>query len=189
MVCHNCGAQIDPSSQFCGACGARVGTGNMPLPGQTAGKHRSPVKVWLVCIGAFFVLLIAYAILTPSSKTVQSPATAQSTPATQRTDEGSTSIGQVPRSLLKLSGSGTKSTQTVTVPGEWQLAWKYDCSNFGVPQGNFIVSIYNSDGTPSEAGLVNQIGRSGSDTEYYHQGGTVYFVVNSECRWSIHVIG
>ncbi len=83
MVCHNCGAQIGPSSQSCWACGARVGTGNMSLPSQTAGKYRSSAKVWLVCVGAFFVLLIAYAILTPNSKTLQSPATSQSTPVAQ----------------------------------------------------------------------------------------------------------
>jgi hypothetical protein len=89
--------------------------------------------------------------------------------------------------LLSLSGSGTKSTQALSVPQEWGLAWTYDCSSFG-PKGNFIVSVYNSDGTPSDVSGVNQLGRSGSDTEYFHQGGNLYFVINSECRWTIRVL-
>ena len=89
--------------------------------------------------------------------------------------------------LLSLSGSGMKSTQTLSVPQEWSLAWTYDCSSFG-QEGNFIVSVYNSDGTPSDVSGVNQLGRSGSDTEYFHQGGNLYLVVNSECRWTIRVL-
>lgn len=89
--------------------------------------------------------------------------------------------------LLSLTGSGTKSTQTFSVPQEWSLAWTYDCSSFG-QTGNFIVSVYNSDGTPSDVSGVNQLGRSGSDTEYFHQGGNLYLVVNSECRWIIRVL-
>ena len=34
---------------------------------------------------------------------------------------------------------------------------------------------------------VNQLGASGSDTEYYHTGGNYYLEVNSECDWHIKV--
>ena len=94
----------------------------------------------------------------------------------------------VQSTLLSLTGSGSKSTQTLSLPDEWSLAWTYDCSAFG-QQGNFQVFVYNSDGTPSSANGVNQLGSGGSDTEYFHQGGNLYFVVNSECRWTIRVIG
>ena len=102
------------------------------------------------------------------------------------TNPNTREVSNVP--LLKLSGSGMKSTQTLSVPQEWSLTWTYDCSSFG-QKGNFIVSVYNSDGTPSDVSGVNQLGRSGSDTEYFHQGGSLYLVVNSECQWTIRVLG
>lgn len=95
---------------------------------------------------------------------------------------------QTPQTFLTLSGSGSKSTRTITVPSEWSLGWRYDCSNFG-QQGNFVVSVYNSDGSPSSASTVNQLGSRGSDTDFYHTGGSVYLVINSECRWAIRVVG
>jgi len=94
-----------------------------------------------------------------------------------------------PQVLFSASGSGTKSTQTFTVPKSWQLDWSYDCSNFG-SQGNFVVSVYNADGSPSYNNTtVNQLGKSGSDTEYYHTGGTFYFEINSECSWTVKAKG
>jgi hypothetical protein len=36
---------------------------------------------------------------------------------------------------------------------------------------------------------VNELGASGSDTEYYHSGGTFYLEVNSECSWTVQVKG
>jgi hypothetical protein len=91
--------------------------------------------------------------------------------------------------LLVLTGSGSKSTHVLTVPKEWSLEWSYDCSNFMASGGNFQVFIYNSDGSPAEVNGLNQLGSRGGDTEYYHQGGSLYFVINSECRWTIKVLG
>lgn len=111
----------------------------------------------------------------PTPAPVQTP-TPQPTPAPQ------------PQTVLNISGSGSKSTQTFTVGDSWQMQWSYDCSVFGY-QGNFQVSISTADGgfTPNQG--VNQLGASGSDTEYYHSGGTYYLEVNSECSWHITVIG
>jgi hypothetical protein len=84
-----------------------------------------------------------------------------------------------------LQGSGTKQTQKFTAASDWDLEWSYDCSNFG-QQGNFIVTVYDSDGTMSfDNTAVNQLGKSGSDVQHYHKGGTYYLSVNSECSWHI----
>jgi hypothetical protein len=92
-----------------------------------------------------------------------------------------------PQTVMNLSGTGTKSTQTFTVNNSWQMQWSYNCSNFG-DQGNFQVFIYTSDGSMSfDNEGVNEEGMSGSDTEYYHTGGTYYLEVNSECSWNITV--
>jgi hypothetical protein len=91
--------------------------------------------------------------------------------------------------LLQLKGSGTKSTQTFTAPSNWTLDYTYDCSSFSNGKGNFQVYVFNADGSMSSASGVNQLGSSGSDTEYYHQGGSLYLEVNSECSWTITAKG
>jgi hypothetical protein len=88
---------------------------------------------------------------------------------------------------MSISGSGSKSTQTFTVNDSWQMQWSYDCSSTG-GQGNFQVFIFTGAGAMSEDNEgVNQLGASGSDTEYYHTGGSYYLEVNSECSWNIKV--
>jgi len=95
---------------------------------------------------------------------------------------------KAPQALLNLTGSGTKSTQTFTAGGDWDLDWTYDCSNFG-NQGNFQVMIYNKDGTMSTQLPVNQLGSKDSGVEHYHSGGSYYLEVNSECSWTVNVQG
>lgn len=92
-----------------------------------------------------------------------------------------------PQTVMSISGSGSKSTQTFTVNDSWQMQWSYDCSSTG-GQGNFQVFIFTGAGAMSEDNEgVNQLGASGSDTEYYHTGGSYYLEVNSECNWNIKV--
>ena len=86
--------------------------------------------------------------------------------------------------LLQLKGSGTKSSQTFTAPSSWTLAYTYDCSNFD-NSGNFQVYIQSADGGFNDLSPVNELGASGSDTEYYHSGGQFYLEVNSECDWTV----
>ena len=94
-----------------------------------------------------------------------------------------------PQTLLEISGSGSKTTESFTTAGAWNLTYSYDCSSFG-DRGNFQVFIYNGDGSMSFSNSgVNQLGASGSDTDYYHTGGTFYLEVNSECSWHIQVKG
>jgi hypothetical protein len=83
-------------------------------------------------------------------------------------------------------GSGAASTSTFSVSSEWTLAWSYNCGSFG-SRGNFIVSIYSSDGSTNPGDGPNQIGESGSSTESYHQGGEYYLEINSECAWHVTV--
>jgi hypothetical protein len=98
-------------------------------------------------------------------------------------------VAPAPQVLLNVSGSGTKSTQSFTAGGDWTLNYSYDCSNFD-DRGNFQVYIYNSDGSMSDENTgVNELGAGGTDTEYYHSGGSYYLEVNSECTWKITVKG
>lgn len=88
--------------------------------------------------------------------------------------------------LLRLTGSGTKTTRKFTAAGDWDLAWSYDCSSFGY-DGNFQVFPTSSDPLAT-LNLVNQLGRKDSGVEHYHEGGTIYLEVNSECDWTIRAV-
>ena len=85
-----------------------------------------------------------------------------------------------PQTLLNQQGSGTASTASFSAPKNWDLAWAYDCSGFG-SSGNFEVDVQGNLGPVG----VNQMGTSGSGTEYYHQGGSYYLEVDSECSWQV----
>lgn len=92
--------------------------------------------------------------------------------------------GQV---LLNVSGNGQKTTQKFTAAGDWDLAYKYDCSNFG-QSGNFIVMVYGNDGNLSLSNDgPNELGMKGNDVDHEHNGGTYYLEVDTECHWSIKV--
>ncbi len=94
----------------------------------------------------------------------------------------------VPQVLLQVSGSGSKSTQTFMAPSTWTLDYSYDCSSFG-SQGNFQIFIFNGSGAMVPLSGPNQLGMSGSDTEYYHSGGQLYLEINSECSWTVTAKG
>lgn len=115
----------------------------------------------------------------PSASSTSAPST--SAPATPTV---------APTVLFSDSGSGTKTTATFTVPGEWTLDWTYDCSNFG-QSGNFQVYTYNSDASLDFSGpIVNELNNMGSGTTYGHSdSGKKYLTVNSECNWTVKIMG
>ncbi len=157
-------------------------------------------RVWVV--GALLLLFIIIGASSGDSKKVSVPAQPETTVTntasgtntkTESTPTAKTSVpDQAPatqQTLLDISGSGTKTTQKFTAAGDWDLNWSYDCSNFGYA-GNFAVMIYDGDGSMSyKNALINQSGKSGTDVEHYHNGGTYYLVVNSVCKWKMNVKG
>jgi hypothetical protein len=125
----------------------------------------------------------------PTPKSVPAPTESQPTPAPTQPQSAPAAAPAAMQTLLNISGSGSKTTESFTAAGDWNLIWSYDCSNFDT-QGNFQVTAYDPSGQPDfSINPVNELGASGSDTEYYHQGGTYYLVVNSECNWTVTVKG
>src|SRR6266542_2143234 len=104
---------------------------------------RSPRMRGIVAVaGIIGVIAIASCTATSSSSGAK-----QNSPAAADT---SVAAGKPkPQTLLKLKGSGTKTTQKFTAAGDWDLDWSYDCSGFGA-QGNFQVFVYDSAGGISE---------------------------------------
>jgi hypothetical protein len=89
--------------------------------------------------------------------------------------------------VLTAHGSGIKTTDTFTVGDEWDLVWSYSCASFG-SSGNFIVNISAKGQHLTSLAGVNELGARGDGTEHYHEGGTFYFEVNSECDWTIKAV-
>lgn len=145
-------------------------------------------KVLSVILGIIVLIIIGSALGGSSSQNNKSVPAASDKPQTSTAQKSSTPA-PTPQTLLDLQGSGTKQTQKFTAAGDWDLNWSYDCSNFG-NQGNFIVTVYNSDGSVSfENTEVNQLGSSGSDVQHYHKSGTYYLAIDSECNWTVNVKG
>ena len=89
--------------------------------------------------------------------------------------------------LWSESGQGATSGPQFTVPisaSGWSENWSYNCNNFGT-SGNFITSVtgYGASQGTSDSG-ANELGLSGSGTNYYYDIGTFNIQVNTECNWT-----
>jgi len=99
-----------------------------------------------------------------------------------------------PGTLLSISGSGIKSSKEFAASGDSvDVTYTYNCSSFGA-EGNFIINFYgaNSLGPDIPDGIANDLGMSGGDTstEYLNGAtGPFHLEVNSECKWTVKVIG
>ncbi len=134
------------------------------------------------------VLAVVLGACTTSPKATPASTTPSSAPATAAPAATSKapSTTAAPKVLLSQQGSGTATTADFVAPTDWNLAWTYDCSNFG-QSGNFTVTVMNKTGANAELSdqPVNQLGMSGNSVEHYHAGGDVYLTVSSECNWTI----
>jgi hypothetical protein len=94
------------------------------------------------------------------------------------------------KTLLEDSGDfGNKTTKLFTPQGkDWELQWSFDCASLG-DSGNFNAKVMRKGGNDSPYAAVERINDRDSGTERYHDGGTFYLQVVSECRWDVKVLG
>jgi hypothetical protein len=88
--------------------------------------------------------------------------------------------------LLKLNGSGIAKTQQFRTGSNWTLKYSYDCSNFG-SSGNFSVTEYTN-GQLNDV-LVNELKAKNAGSTPVYDSGAHYLEINSECDFSIKVVG
>ena len=93
-----------------------------------------------------------------------------------------------PTNIFTQSGSGVVSTQSFTVPANWNLNWTYTCDPSVLDTG-LTVYVNQGPGQGTAASLYDtpllQSAVSGSGTQYYHYGGSVYLQIVSGCSWSV----
>lgn len=161
-----------------------MATAPAPTP---APKQRHLLRNIGIGCGGLILLFIIVAIATQGTKTgspSSSPAANESGSAS-----ASTAASSAPKTLLDVSGTGTKSTNKFTAGGDWDLTWSYDCSNFSGGTGNFQVYLYGQNSSDLKGIPVNELGAKGNDVSHQHDSGTFYLEMNSECAWHVVVTG
>lgn len=164
-----------------------------PQPQQPQPKKKHRKWPWIT-LGILVVLIVIISTTSHSSNTPSTSTPAGAT-ATQQpaAPVAATTVAPTttpaPTVVYSKTGSGTGTTPNFTVGAEWQIDWTYNCSNFG-GSGNFIITPVGSGGTGIGLNPVNELGASGADTAYEHDAaGTFNLQVNSECNWTVKVIG
>lgn len=180
-----------PSAAFCPNDGTRLNSAPYASSGATipqpaivfAPKKRGFVGKSIAVVVGLFVLLAVIGSFAGHAPT-EPPSDAAlhaSRPVAGHPKQRS------PHVVLSVSGSGINTTKKFAVSDDWDLAWTYDCSDFG-NSGNFIIQITGADVMRPEAG-TNELGARGSGTEHLHGGaGYRYLEMNSECNWEVKAI-
>jgi Protein of unknown function (DUF2510) len=180
-----------------------------PIATAPQGKKRPVYTRWWFIVGAVVVVLLIIAAAAGGGSDDTNDAATDDASTTTTTSTGAPAAtptapptappATVPAGpIFTQTGSGTATTASFKVPNSWDMAWTYDCANFGT-SGNFVVSIYDltgsAGGTEESGGSVdfdnqgvNQLGANGSGVEHFHSGGnTKYLKVISECNWTLTV--
>jgi hypothetical protein len=88
------------------------------------------------------------------------------------------------------SGNKISKTTTFTVPNDWNIQWS--CVPGSAPPFytyNFVVFVYNSDGTLAKANGINVLCKNGNASGNAEQngGGTIYLEVVCAYTWNVNV--
>ena len=192
---------VPPASQTGGPPGYQLPVGGPPVgyPPTPPRKKRIGLII-LGVVGALAVVCCgigAIAVATsPDKTTINQPALGGPSNAPQAAATTAAAAAPTraapppaPKTLYgPLTGSGIKKSATFTTPAEWTFQYTYDCSNFG-SKGNFQVMEYDAAGHLSDI-LVNELDKAGQDSVPQHaDAGGHYLEINSECKWTVTVVG
>lgn len=187
--CNYCGEEILEEAKKCKHCGewlkdVSLETEKKSETPTASGSEAKPLKKTnrIFALFAIVILMIVFynvrsAVVSDRQNITNKATVTAITPVT-------------PKTLIEITGNGTKTTQKFTATGDWDLIWAYDCSNFITQKAAFQVFNYTGDGDVLTGNApVNQLGGKDSGVEHYHKGGTYYLVVSSVCSWSVKVQG
>jgi len=160
------------------------------LPGRTSSDVATLIKRENTVVADLkrFQKLSSHANVASWEKAYKAAAAAQATAVARVNADIAPPVSVVNHTVLNISGSGIQSTASFNIPAAakgWRVAWSYDCTSFGSP-GNFDFVAYKG-GNLDDFG-PNQLGTGGSGTEIYHDTGSFYLEINSECNWTVQAI-
>ena len=76
------------------------------------------------------------------------------------------------------------------MPSDWKILWSCDAThNYGV-EGAFVVEVYNSDSTMSDAGNVDSscaANKVTNDSTEEHQSGDIYLKILASVPWTVQI--
>src|SRR6266568_2895773 len=158
-----------------------------PPPGQPPKKRRR-LPIFLLVGALLLCVIIGVAVATNPKPTSTTTTSATSTTATTVPTKASTPVPQKWTTTHAFSGNGNKKTAIFSVPDDWKIVWKCDPASFSLGQYNVIVTVYNSDNTPSDVPIntICKTGNTGDSTEI-HASGSVYLDIASEGAWTVQV--
>jgi hypothetical protein len=85
--------------------------------------------------------------------------------------------------IYESAGTGSQTSKPFAVDASWAIAWSYDCSNAPKNAAAFSVSVQ---GGHAES-PISPIGPSGIDITHFHDPGTFYLTIETECTWHVRV--
>jgi hypothetical protein len=96
----------------------------------------------------------------------------------------------VPKTLITLSGSGTKVSAPFDAPSQWQIVWSFDCTARGKP-GLFFVSVENEQGPVTAPPVQPPENTKASGSDYVYKSGRLHLGVISDdgCSWAVKAEG
>jgi hypothetical protein len=124
-----------------------------------------------------------------SSATGSSSSGVSSSPASSLPGKGSEAaptLAAVPHTIATYSGSGIETTPEFTTTATWQLAYSFNCSQFGGPARAEVVEEGGSH--PGKVLLNESTLRAEGRTRIYGDPGSHYLKINSPCSWVVKVV-
>jgi hypothetical protein len=168
-----------------------------PGPGRPRRRKHTARNLILSLAGAVIGIIVIVTAVNSASGSgssaaaASSPAAATSAPAAPAAAAAPSSAAAkapaAPKVIASFTGSGIENTAKFSAPSDYTVNWSYSCAAFG-QSGNFIVS--GDGGSDFNGASVNELGNGGHGTTHvYDDAGAHYLGIDSECSWSIQVVG
>lgn len=161
-----------------------------PAPPRKQGFSRRTVPMWfflttIITMSVIVVFLAGRSISNGSANTSSSTTTQASS-----SSGGTTNPSANGSATHKYQGNGNLKTDPITITSNtWQMNWTCDPNSFDGIQWNFLVSLYNTDGSVLEYYTINELCspgiKFGSKTE--SQDGTFYLEIIAEGSWTLTI--
>jgi hypothetical protein len=110
----------------------------------------------------------------------------RSSASANRSPGAAAKLAVAPNTVTTYSGSGIETTPKFTTTATWQLAYSFNCSEFGQPTE---VQVEEDGGSDLNRALLNEktLKTEGS-TPVHDDAGSHYLKVNTACSWSVKVV-